>query len=150
LSRTTILNYIQTKVAALPGVTRVSIGEPEPDIPATDLPLVVLDVAQTRSQQMTFDNAVHTGKRHDTYEVLMTVYLGLPTMPKKRAVADQLVYSERFVTAFMPDYKLGGNCYDSKWLEPDDNIAGGLYKDLGEHPKMRFRLDVTEETTMGG
>lgn len=150
MSRTLVLSYVSALAATLSGIVRVSLYNPEPDIPPSDLPLCVVELGQTKFEQITFNNSSNNGLRFDTYDVTMTLYLGLPTMPKERANALALPYSELFITAFAQSTKLSGNCYDSNWQDPSDNLRGGAYKQLGEHPKIVFTLRVVEQVEMKG
>ena len=154
MSRTAVQNYIRAQVATIQvgtdSAVAVSTGRPEPEIPATDIPLCVIELGQPQSEQLTFDDANHNGVRHDTYEVTLTVYLGVPTSPRKKVETRQLEYAKAFLDVFAPDYTLGGNVWMCRWQPPTDNIRDGIYKLLGEEPSVTFRLRVTEETNMRG
>jgi hypothetical protein len=150
VSRAAVLAQVQSMVTAIGGVTRVVAAMPEPDIPPTDTPLVIVELSQSRSVQLTFDDpSTHGGVRHDTYMVTMTYILGVPTMPAAKANSNAVAVVEQFLKTFTLDRTLSGTCWLSTWQPPTDNLGQAAYKAANEHPKITMQIEVTEQTTMG-
>jgi len=154
MSRSAVQAYIAQRVGSIQvppdKAVRAVLGRSQPDVPSTDVPICTIEVAQPKSEQLTFDDvATHAGTRHDIYAVRMRLFLGVPTTDPDVIEARQINYAAAFLRTFMPDYTLGGNCWRSYWREPSDNLRDAAYSNAGQNPWVEYTLEVTEQTTMG-
>jgi hypothetical protein len=127
------------------GIKAAALGLPNSGLPADQLqyPRINITPMQLTYSRATFGAA---GKVEVGYDVLITLYLGLPSMAQADAVTASLPYLDRVRAKFASDFTLGGLCFNTDIGNPADNLSD--YGDAASpfpYPVMQWRLAVQEE-----
>jgi hypothetical protein len=146
MSVSTVLTEVQTRCAAMTGIKAAALGLPNSGLPADQgqYPRINITPMQMSYVRETMGAA---GKVSVEYDVLITLYLGLPSMAQVDVVSAAAPYLDRVRAKFASDYTLGGLCWNSDIGNPVDNLS-----DYGEatspfpYPTVQWRLSVQEET----
>ena len=145
MSLSAVLTEVQTRCAAMSGIKAAVLGLPNAGLPADQgqYPRINITPMQMSYVRETMGAA---GKVGVEYDVLITLYLGLPSMAQADAVTAVVPYLDRVRAKFASDGTLGGRCFNSDIGSPADNLS-----DYGEatsptpYPVVQWRLSVQEE-----
>jgi hypothetical protein len=145
VSLSAVLTEVQTRCAAMTGIKAAALGLPNSGLPADQRQYPRINITP---MQMTYTRATFgaAGKVEVGYDVLITLYLGLPSMAQADAVTAVGPYLDRVRAAFASDHTLGARCYNSDIGNPSDNLSD--YGDAASplpYPVAQWRLSVQEE-----
>lgn len=145
MSLSAVLTEVQTRCAALTGIKAAALGLPNSGLPAdqAQYPRINITPMQMSYERETMGAA---GKVAVEYDVLITLYLGLPSMAQADAVTAVVPYLDRVRATFASDGTLGGRCFNSDIGNPADNLSGyGEATSPTPYPVVQWRLSVQEE-----
>jgi hypothetical protein len=156
VSQSSVLDYVETRIETIsstPSGTlpcRQGIGQMGLPTNIAEYPLVVISARNMEPEQLT---AGVGGTVHEKYAVIITLYLAPKDTAHDVVVARGKLFPGRMRAKFTPDWKLGGNCWNSDLRGPADNLGLNMatgkpqYIEANAYPIHQWALMVTEETT---
>lgn len=150
MSQSAVVSAVQAHVQALDnGTMRCELGMPHAGLPPVlaGFPLAVLTIRNLEGEHATFGAG---GLVWERYAVIITLYLAPKDADHSVAFARSLGYASQMRAQFAPDWKLGGNCFNSDLRGPADNLGlqpsgGAMYQDASQYPMLQWALMVTEQ-----